>query len=111
MEENRNLFTIYKVSNPEMIRQLHIQEADPQDYDSFMQIQHQFLQVEGEEISAITFNNMSEYMRNFDLRNRIEKLEKKEKERDALFKLIKNHYQDTTKFIERKYNSGAGDPD
>ena len=61
-------------------------------------------------MTAVSFNNMSEYMRNFDLTKRVEHLEVKEKERNALLKLIQNHYDDTTKFIDRKY-LGVGDPD
>ena len=39
LEENRNLFTIYKVTNPELHQQLHIEEEDLQNYDPFIQIQ------------------------------------------------------------------------
>ena len=68
-----------------------------------MQIQSQLLQVEGHEMTAVSFNNMSEYMRNFSLTKQNEKLEK---ERNALLKLIRDHYDDTSKFIEGKYFDG-----
>ena len=53
--------------------------------------------MEGKEVTAISFNNMSEYMKNMDLTKRIEKLEK---DRDTLYRLIQNHYDDTTTFME-----------
>ena len=39
LRENRNLFTIYKVTNPELYRQLNTEDAGTQNYDSFIQIQ------------------------------------------------------------------------
>ena len=68
-----------------------------------MQIQSQLLQVEGHEMTAVSFNNMSEYMRNFSLTKQNEKLEK---ERNALLKLIRDHHDDTSKFMEGKYFDG-----
>ena len=56
--------------------------------------------MEGKKVTAVSFNNMSEYMKNFDLTKRIEKLEK---ERDTLYRLIKNHYADTTTFIDQEW--------
>ena len=62
--------------------------------------------MEGQEITALGFNNMSEYMRNFGLTKRNETLEK---ERDQLLKLIRNHHNDTTKFIEEKSSRSQAD--
>ena len=58
-------------------------------------------------MTAISFNNMSEYMKNLDLTKRIDKLEK---DMDTLYRLIKNHYVDTTTFIDQEWymDQGAG---